>query len=836
MRTETRSSNVYCRRIVLLVLVAVLMPPMQIIAWAGQTPDGPAPFGVQQAGSSPASTPMAYYTAASFPLAAVQDIAATGWESLGRMIVAILVIIVLAGGLLWLLGDRITRPIRKLAASGRLLPGGESAETRIDSGQARDGTRNATTPHIRDLSTFGRIGRVLTSSLDLNTLLDDMANHLVEIVDATGSLIVLLDPETGQPVPMAAHGEYYDDYRSLDLRMSEPSAAWAAMSGQQPVIIRDLSNSSHTAPQLSQEHPDNSMVVLPLLVKGRVIGAALIGDNRRIRDFGQDEIEIALAVAGQFAIAIDNVRLYESTQRHLHDLSLLYQTSAAISTTLDERAVFDMAIHAFTKVFDIAECQLVVWGRDVTGRLVAERHSGHAGPSDVADIGLAGNALLEWIESNRRPLPVLPDDGELLASLTELARVGEWRSALVVPLVAKGLAIGSIILLAEDARRFSSEEISLAQTLANQIASVVQNARLYQQMEEEKRKFELAALSMGEGLVILDRDDALLFANPQAQAMLDLGDAPALGKPLATVCPQPQLLALLEQRTLSDETIFSGEMQMGSPELRDLTLSMAPVRDESGELEWCVIVIHDISELKELDRLKSEFISTVSHELRTPLASIMGFSEMIMTRQPGPLTSVQEEFMSIIYESSENLLTLVNDLLDVSRMESGRFALQIRWVDVGDLMKRTHAALAPLAQQKQIELVLDLPEDIPQIAADPRRLEQVLTNLIHNAVKFTPTEGRVSIDVRQESAGLLFSVADTGMGIPAQDMEKLFTKFYRSAQVTKAAIAGTGLGLYIAKNIVVSHGGNMGVESTENKGTTVWFTIPFVGPQQPELE
>ena len=537
MRRETHSSSTFGRRI-LISMLAVALTSLAVLA---------APAMSQARAGSPSDC-IPHMCAFLSAFAPKQDVTAKELPSLGRLLAVIIVAMVPVGGLCALFRERIAMLLRRSGAKERTVIGSkpemEPSETE-DSTRTLDETREAADARVKELSTFGRVGRIITSSLDLNTLLDDMANHLAEIADGTGCLIILLDPETQLPIPMAAYGEYYDDYHNLELDGGEPSAVMAAMSSQQPVVIRDMNNSSLVAPRLSHRRPDMSMLALPVIVKDRAIGVALVGDNRHIRDFYPDVIEMAVAVANQFAVAIENVRLYESTQRHLHDLSLLYQTSAAISTTLDEGTIFEMAIQAFTKVFDVEACRLIVFEDNMWAKLATETLTRSSRQAGITHIRLMDNAVLESLAENRRPLAIGEEQRELLDSLREFGDIGDILSALVVPLVAKGDVIGCIILITGDARQFNAEEIGLAQTLANQIAGVIQNARLYGQMEEEKRKFELAALNIGEGLIILDREDTLLFANPQAQAMLGLGDSPSLGLPLTTLCPQPQMLELL---------------------------------------------------------------------------------------------------------------------------------------------------------------------------------------------------------------------------------------------------------------------------------------------------
>jgi len=691
---------------------------------------------------------------------------------------------------------------------------------------AMETMRGAVGARVGELELLNRARESVAAAAGLDELLAGTARYLAEAAEATSCSIALWDPAGERLAPAASHGDAVAELSvSGDLSLGRMVAG-----SQEPVSIRNVRTSTLLDPAVAAACTARSLLALPLLAQGRAIGVALIGDDRRERDFTPAQVERALAISSQAAAAVRNMRLAESTQRRLRDLSLLYQTSAAISSTLDEAVALEMAVQACLRVFEVDRAQLVIveggWAR-----LAASEGDEAPWLAPGARFPVAGNGLLGWMAANRRPLAIR--DARTAIMLRETRAALGWRkvaSLLAVPLVAQGEMLGAILLCALGQERdFTAEELGLAQTMGNQIASVLQNARLYRRMEEEKRKFELAALNMGEGLIIIDSEDRVLFANPQARSLLawDLDAAPV--DPLAAQYPPAPLRELLNRRGERSDGILAGEVQINGARLTDLSVSLSPVRDEAGVLQWWVLVVHDITRLKELDRLKSEFISTVSHELRTPLASIIGFAELLISLEPGPLTDVQSEFVGIVYRSAEQLLALVNDLLDVSRLESGRFLLNPEPLDPADLVRRVQGSLQPLAEAKALRVRLEMPARLPLILVDPHRLEQVLTNLLSNAIKFTPEGGEVTVAVAEEGGKLRFAVTDTGIGIPAQDMERVFGRFYRSAESIRRAIGGTGLGLYIAKNIVESHGGEIGLESQEGQGTRVWFSLPVNG-------
>jgi len=252
-------------------------------------------------------------------------------------------------------------------------------------------------------------------------------------------------------------------------------------------------------------------------------------------------------------------------------------------------------------------------------------------------------------------------------------------------------------------------------------------------------------------------------------------------------------------------------------------LSFAPI----GGTDYINIYGQNITEAKLADQMKAEFVASVSHELRTPLAAILGYTEILLDEEPGGLNEIQSEFMQIINESSQHLHMLVNDLLDVTKMEAGRFQLNYSKTNIELVLQKALRHIQPLAAVKGISLSTNLPSSLPVINGDPARLEQVFINLLSNSVKFTPPKGEIGIRISQHDDQISFQVKDTGIGIPEEDLPKLFDRFYRAKNVVGANIEGTGLGLYISKAIVESHQGVIHVSSELGQGSCFEVVIPI---------
>jgi signal transduction histidine kinase len=252
------------------------------------------------------------------------------------------------------------------------------------------------------------------------------------------------------------------------------------------------------------------------------------------------------------------------------------------------------------------------------------------------------------------------------------------------------------------------------------------------------------------------------------------------------------------------------------------------IRDVSKRKALEEALTRQVKELVELDQIKSDLVSTVSHELRTPLTSLVGHVEMLGDGDLGELTAEQLWAVRAIDRNSHRLLSLIDDLLTLAKIEKGGLGLALTPTDLPDLIEELKPGILTAAAARSIDVSFGAHGDLGVVLADRPGLERALTNVLSNAVKFTPEGGRVAFDVTCDDAHAIFSVSDTGIGVSAEDKERLFTRFFRSAEATSMAIPGTGLGLTIVKKIVDDHGGAINVESSPGVGTTVTLTIPLV--------
>jgi two-component system phosphate regulon sensor histidine kinase PhoR len=252
----------------------------------------------------------------------------------------------------------------------------------------------------------------------------------------------------------------------------------------------------------------------------------------------------------------------------------------------------------------------------------------------------------------------------------------------------------------------------------------------------------------------------------------------------------------------------------------------APIRKRDGSMLGVVIVFRDVSREREIERMKADFVSSISHELRTPLTSIKAYTATVL-RDPDMDDKTRNDFLAIVDEESNRLAKLIEDLLEISRIESGTIELTQERVDIVPIIDHVSVALKALADKKEIQLETDINgEELPHIQGDASKIESVITNLVNNAIKFTPEQGKVKISAEHQGEELVIRVSDSGIGIPKTDLLKIFDRFYRVYR-PGTEIQGTGLGLAIVKQIITMHNGRVEVDSEEGEGTTFTIFLPL---------
>lgn len=372
-------------------------------------------------------------------------------------------------------------------------------------------------------------------------------------------------------------------------------------------------------------------------------------------------------------------------------------------------------------------------------------------------------------------------------------------------------------------RIFTEADIRFISTLASQAALAVANIRLFLTVEVSRRQLEAILNSTPDPVLVTDASNRLILANPAAGHVFGVtirkGERPGIEQTLQVKALNDLLMSSSAERRSAEVRMPDGKTY----------LAMASAMTAEGRTVGRVCILRDVTQLKEIDTLKSDFVSTVSHDLRSPLTLMRGYATML--EMAGELNEQQKNYAKMIVQGVDNMAKLVNNLLDLGRIDFG-VGLQVENVPVLDIMERVTSSLQLQALQKKISLGVEIPKDLPYtVEADQALLHQALYNLVENGLKYTPEGGAVTVRLQCTASALIFAVQDTGIGIPKSDLQRLFEKFYRGTNREALAQRGTGLGLAIVKSIADRHGGKVWVESELGKGSIFYLQIPLVQPK-----
>ena len=359
-------------------------------------------------------------------------------------------------------------------------------------------------------------------------------------------------------------------------------------------------------------------------------------------------------------------------------------------------------------------------------------------------------------------------------------------------------------------------------------------------LSRERNRSGAILRSMVEGVAVIDARERLVFSNRAFAAILNLDAEKSEGRPLIEVVRNSQLVALI-RKALQGEEGVQGDVIMGFVHQLSFAVTAAPVNPldsaaaakdtsarpvSSAAPSGAVVVLHDVTELRRLERVRQDFVANVSHEFKTPLTAIQGFAETLLA---GALDDPKNNrrFLEIIREHASRLARLTDDLMKLARIEAGKMEVQLSPVNLADLAEGCAETARLKAARKQITLEIDVPATLPRVRGDANLLHEVLQNLLDNAVQYTHSGGKITVTAAARERDAVVTIADTGIGIPLADQERIFERFYRVDAARSREAGGTGLGLSIARHIIEAHGGRIWVESEVGSGSRFSFSLPL---------
>ncbi len=381
------------------------------------------------------------------------------------------------------------------------------------------------------------------------------------------------------------------------------------------------------------------------------------------------------------------------------------------------------------------------------------------------------------------------------------------------------------------------------------LMNILEDAQEARQLaEEEKAKVETIISNFADGLIFLDEQNRIEIVNPKMAQIFEIEAEQYKGRPAGEV-EEPEMLSEILTYVLENGDVSRKEVQIGEAgaaevdeedeaeeenaersvqdtgRIFELTaISAVREEQEAGTL----VTLHDITREKRIERLKSEFVSIAAHQLRTPLSAIKWTLKMLLDGELGKLNKNQLDFVEKTYQSNERMIRLINDLLNVTRIEEGRYIYDRTPAQLEDICKEVLDSVEETAKRKNIETGFITPKKkLPQVEVDKEKIRLVMQNLVDNAIKYTSEGGDVVVSLSKEEDAIRFAVEDNGVGIPEDQQDRVFSRFFRGANIVRMDTTGTGLGLFIAKNIVEAHGGEIWFDSEEGEGTTFYFTVPL---------
>ena len=343
----------------------------------------------------------------------------------------------------------------------------------------------------------------------------------------------------------------------------------------------------------------------------------------------------------------------------------------------------------------------------------------------------------------------------------------------------------------------------------------------------EKKQTEAIVRSVAAGVVVVNNKGEVLLMNPAAEKLLQTDKDAKVGKPLTEGATDEQLFSMARTTSLDGETDIEIDGQEDTKKI--LRSSSAVIEDENGQTVGMVTVLNDVTKQREIDEMKNQFLSNVTHELRNPIGAIKQSISVILEETAGPLTDPQKKFLTNAKRNLERLGALIDDILDLAKLEAKKMEINPKPTAIITTADEVCETLGAWIKSKEITLVNNIRKDLPEVNIDPDRIIQVLLNIISNAIKFTPKNGTITLGAQlsDDNKYMEVSITDTGVGIPKNDLPKIFGKFQQAGNRSAGDKSGTGLGLSIAYEIIQLHKGKIGVDSEEGKGTTFTFTLPL---------
>lgn len=673
------------------------------------------------------------------------------------------------------------------------------------------------------LAALADLARTLATGPSLDRLLTVLHERIGAALSPDIFFVALCDERSAQLELL----HYVVDGRPQPRRRAPIDLAGEAIARRRPVLLRQpiATPPSDSAPHESSRSV-HSLLFAPVLGRDRVLGV-VSAQSYRPDAFCDDDLQFLAGVAALTGTAIEDGRRHARMREQLATLADFYRISTRLGAHLDEDAILGSVCEELARRFRYAHASVY----RLEGRTL--RMAAQVGYEDWFEEVPIEQGIIGRVARTGRPelVPAVRDDPDYLEADPAVT------SEACVPLLHEGSVIGVLNVESVEPEPLTPFDLHLLEALADQIVNLLENARLHQAVSAERAKLAAIVEQMADGVAILGPQGELLHLNAAAERILGrpAGSTPSeaggmepfqLRRPDGTLYRAEELPgwhALREGRTMTNVEL---QVVMPSGELRDLASSAAPLRDLNGQLLGAVVVVRDVTEMRSVERLKDEFMAIASHELRTPLTIIKAQTQLVARKLP-PGAEGAAERLKVVLAETDRMARLIQALLDVSRLEKGELALTMAPLDLVELTRAMVERLAPTSAQHVLQF--EGPEEPVPVVGDRDRLEQVLLNLLENAVRYSPDGGPVTVTLRIEGDEAVLAVRDAGIGLSPEALQRVFERFYQVDGVPLTRrFPGMGLGLYLSQAIVARHGGRIWAESPGlGQGSTFSFTLPI---------
>jgi PAS domain S-box-containing protein len=699
----------------------------------------------------------------------------------------------------------------------------------------------------KGLELVNELALAVNSSLDLQEIFASSMQRLSELLDAEAVSLLLVHEENQELTVDISSRTGKGFSTSVDFRLAA-TANPQVIEEQVPHIVSDILGDFHTNLGIDSPPDSNAIKCVPMISKEQIVGAIAI-INKQGGDFDATDLMLLNSAAGIIAVAVENAHFVINAQEQVDDLIMLNEVGHALTSTLNLEQILEQTTWLIRQSLQ-AEAASLWLLEEKSQELVLTASSG-MGAEIIIGYRLSVQSGIAGYVTRTGEAYLSTDVSREKAYFKKVADMSDFapRSMLCVPLRVKDKIIGVMQALHQNVGWFDENHLRLFSSVASSVGIAIENARLFgevqdfnrlleqmvleQTMElaEEKEKIEAILASMADGLLVLDAQKRILTANRVAEGMLDFHLGELVGRSIGPEQLENELWLCVGNMADSVEPTVSASVDVPAAQtgaVLSIQAHSAKVRNEAGEVIGTVIVLRDITAIKEVERMKARFMAGVTHELKTPLSVIKLHAKNLLTYHTRLPEQKKNDLLNSVQIQVRLLEKLIENTLELSRFDAGTTKVERQPFDPVALIDRVTADLHSLAEGKQITLHWQKPATEMTILADRDQLERVVRNLIDNAIKYTPAGGSVEVQSVSELVGdqtfVTIRVSDTGIGIPLEHQLQVFERFYRVDP--SHTVPGTGLGLSIVKEIVNVHGGEIRLESVPGEGSAFTVILP----------